>query len=143
MNDKMIFETFKIFNKIKFYQKKIPLIIEKNLNIEEFLNGKNYENINTSDPYLIKVFEDFSFLKGFSKQHRDFILYLLNLKGEVPKDIIHKITLDFLINKNYNIGIEVYEKILKEINLEELIIYIPDILINKLLSEFHITTFDK
>lgn len=143
MNDKMIYETLKIFNKIKFYQKKIPFIIEKNLNIEEFLSGKNYEHINTYEPFLTKVFEDFSFLKGFSKQHQDFILYLLNLKGEVPKDIIQNTTLNFLINKNYNIGMEVYEKILKEINLEELIIYIPDVLINKFLSEFHNITFNK
>ena len=141
--DIMIFETMEIFNKIKSYQKNLPFIIEKNLNIEEFLYKKNYEKINSFSPTLIKIFEDFSFLKGFSKQHQYFILYLLNLSGEVPKDLIHKTMLDFMINKNYDIGIEIYDKILEEIRLEEFIRNMPDILINKLFAKFHGVSLDK
>ena len=77
-NKNEIYQTIEILNKIKIKQN-IPLVIEKNLNLEEFLYSKEYERIKSFDSKLIQAFDDFSYLKGFSNHHQKFILYLLNI----------------------------------------------------------------
>ena len=77
-NQNEIYQTIEILKKIKIKQN-IPLVIEKILNLEEFLYSKEYERIKSFDSKLIQVFDDFSYLKGFSNQHQQFILYLLNI----------------------------------------------------------------
>ncbi len=47
-NKNEIYQTIEILNKIKIKQN-IPLVIEKNLNLEEFLYSKEYEKIKSFD----------------------------------------------------------------------------------------------
>ena len=117
-------ETFDIFNKIKKYQGNFPIIIETNLKLEEYLNKKEYKAINNFDIKLKEILNDFSYLNGFGKQHQQFILYLLKINPDNQKDILKKST-SFLIDKYYDIGTEIYEKIIDNISLDEFINIIP------------------
>ena len=141
-NKNEIYQTIEILNKIKIKQN-IPLVIEKNLNLEEFLYSKEYERIKSFDSKLIQVFDDFSYLKGFSNQHQQFILYLLNINEKIPKDIIFKKMMKFFIEKDYDIGIQIFSKILDEINLDNFLNYIPDILMKNSFEKIKKLALDK
>ena len=83
-NKNEIDQTIEHLKKIKI-KHNISLVIEKNLNLEEFLYSKEYERIKSFDSKLIQVFDDFSYLKGFSNQHQQFILYLLNINDKIRR----------------------------------------------------------
>ena len=133
-NEIEIRETFNIFYKIKQYQNKLPERIELNLKIEKRLNEKDDLKINKFDPTLNDIFNDLSYLYGFSNQHIQFILYIIDLPGNNIKKSIAKKMLYFLIYKNYDIGIEIYNKIIVQFNPEKFLITITSILINKSIS---------
>ena len=124
-------ETFHIFNKIRSYQNKFSELIELNLKIELFLYNKEYLKINSFDLFLNEKLKDFHYLCGFSNQHRAFILYILDLPNNNIKKSIAKEMLFFLVKKNYDIGIDIFKKILNQMNIDELLIEIQNILINK------------
>ena len=133
-NQNEIVETFNIFKKIKEYQNIFPEIIECNLKIEQFLFEKKYEGICNFDDALSEIFNDFKFLFGFGNQHKTFILYLFKIVNNNQKNFISKKVIEFLIKKNYDIGIEIYKEITKFISIEEIIKNSPKILINKNIS---------
>ena len=141
-NKNEIYQTIEILNKIKIKQN-IPLVIEKNLNLEEFLYSKEYERIKSFDSKLIQAFDDFSYLKGFSNQHQQFILYLLNINDKIPKDIIFKKLMKFFIEKDYDIGIQIFSKKLDENNLDNFLNYIPDILMKNSFEKIKKLALDK
>ena len=127
-------ETFNIFNKIKEYQNNFSMVIQTNLNLEEYLFEKKYLTIEKFNNELLIIFNDFSFLFGFAEQHQKFILYILNLPFN---DSIHTIIekmIEFLIEKKYDIGGDIFKKILKEINQKKFIEILPCILSNKNIS---------
>ena len=142
-NPKEIYETINILNKIRGYQDKFPLIIEKNLNLELFLYNENYQSIKNFDSTLTKFFEDYFYLKGFADQHRKFALYLLILDGNNQKDMICERLLKFFIDNNYDIGITIYNKILENITIDNFIKNIPDILIKYNIDDIKDSTLNK
>ena len=114
-------ETFDIFNKIRQYQNKFPSVVEINLKIEDFLKTEKYKSYQTFDMKLKEIYNDFDLLKGFARQHQKFILYLLRLPGnEKNQEILNKMT-TFLVKKNYNIGVQIYQKILSQMHSNEFI----------------------
>ena len=128
-------ETFAIFKKIKQYQGDFPLIIETNLKIEEFLNKKLYEDIKSFDIKLSEIFNDLSYLNGFANQHKKFILYILKVtSNEKKQELLNNIT-KFLVEKYYDIGVDIYKEIIKNIYLDEFIKIIPIVLSTKQISE--------
>ena len=130
-NENEIKETFHIFNKIRRYQNKFSELIELNLKVELFLYNKEYLKINSFDLFLNEIFKNFHYLCGFSYQHRAFILYILDLPNNNIKKSIAKEMIFFLVKKNYDIGIDIFKKILNQMNTDELLIEIQNILINK------------
>ena len=127
-------ETFEIFNKIKQYQNKFPFSIEINLKLEEFLNKKLYEQFHSFDLKLNETFNDFSYLNGFAIQHQKFILYILNLSEPQKKqEILNKI-ISFLVEKNYDIGTDIYKEILENINQNDFINMINNVFSTKKIS---------
>ena len=128
-------ETFAIFSKIIVYQEKFPFIIETNLKIEEFLHQKLYKNIKSFDLKLKEIFNDLSYLNGFANQHQKFVLYLLKLSDDNQRQEIFKKMLDFLIEKYFDIGSEIYKIILENISLNEFINIIPNIFSAKKISK--------
>ena len=133
-NEDEVKETFNIFNKIKDYQNNFSMVIQTNLNLEEYLFEKKYLTIEKFNNELLIIFNDFSFLFGFAEQHQKFILYILNLPFN---DSIHTIIekmIEFLIEKKYDIGGDIFKKILKEINQKKFIEILPCILSNKNIS---------
>ena len=133
-NENEIKETFNVFNKIRQYQKKFPQKIEINLKIEQFLKEKKYLKINKYDLVLNEMFNNFSYLCGFSNQHIQFILYILGFPENSKKNLIAQKMLDFLIKKNYDIGNDIYSKIIVEISPEEFLTAAPDVLIDLKIS---------
>ena len=133
-NEIEIKETFNVFNKIRKYQKKFPDKIEINLKLEKFLNEKEYLKSNKYDLILNEMFNNFSYLYGFSNQHSQFILYILDVPGNDQKNLIAQKMLYFLIEKNYDIGNDVFNKIKVEIHTKDFLIAAPNILINSKIS---------
>ena len=133
-NEIEIKETFNVFNKIRQYQKQFPDKIELNLKIEKFLKEKQYLKSDKYDLVLNEMFNNFSYLYGFSIQHIQFILYILGLPENNQKNLIAQKMLYFLTEKNYDIGIDIYNKIIVKINWEEFLIAAPNILINTKIS---------
>ena len=130
-NENEIKETFHIFNKIRSYQNKFSELIELNLKVELFLYNKEYLKINSFNLFLNEIFKNFHYLCGFSYQHRAFILYILGLPNNNIKKLIAKEMIFFLVKKNYDIGIDIFKKILNQMNTDELLIEIQNILIDK------------
>ena len=133
-NEIEIKETFNVFKKIRKYQKKFPDKIEINLKLEKFLNEKEYLKSNKYDQILNEMFNNISYLYGFSNQHCQFILYILDVPGNNQKNLIAQKMLYFLIEKNYDIGIDIYNKIIVEIHTNDFLIAAPNILINSKIS---------
>ena len=133
-DEELIKQTFDIFNKIKQYHDNFPFIIEINLKIEEFLEKQQYKEVKSYDIKLNEIFNDFSYLNGFSNQHRDYIIYLLKLSSsDKRKEILDKMT-SLLVQKNYDIGKEIHKEILEDISLDGFIKIIPVIFSTKKIS---------
>ena len=130
-NEKEIIEVFNFFKKIKEYQNKFDEIIECNLKIEHYLLEKKYEAMNHFDISLLDIFNDFTYLFGFANQHQKFILYLLKMPDNREKELISLKMIEFLIERNYDIGTEIFREIIKIIDIEEIIKVSPKILVNK------------
>lgn len=113
-------ETFIIFNKIKEYEN-FSEIININLKIEEFLFNKDYLKTDNFNIQLFEISNNFSFLFGFSSQHENFILYILDLPSHANYQAIIDKMIELLIEKNFNIGIKIFKKILKTLNKVEFI----------------------
>ena len=126
--------TFDLFYKIKQYQFNFPISIEANLKIEEFLYKKEYKTFKSFDIKLNEIFNDFSYLNGFANQHQKFILYLLNLSEQEKKKEIFERIKTFLVDKNYDIGVEIYQEFLKNINQNEFVKIIYSIFSSKKIS---------
>jgi len=119
-NDNEIKETFNVFNKIKQYEN-FSEIININLKIEDFLFKKNYLNIGNFNSELLQIINNFSFLFGFSGQHQDFVLYALDLPYHSNYQIIIDKMIELLIEKNFDIGIKIFQKIIKSLDTDKLI----------------------
>ena len=133
-NEYEIKETLNVFNKIKEYQNNFPLIIQTNLNTEESLYNKNYLKIKIFNNELLQIFNDLSFLFGFAKQHQQFILYILNLPLNSNNQLIIDKMIEFLIEKNYDIGLDIFKIIIKNIDKQKFIEIFPLIFSNKKIS---------
>ena len=143
-SEKEINLTLEIFNKIKQYHDKFPFIIEVNLKIEEFLDKKLYTKHKTFDIKLDEIFNDFSYLNGFSLQHNQFISYLLIISLPDKKQEIFDKMLIFLIEKHYDIGKEIYKEILKNISFDKFVDIISTIFsIKKISNEIKEITKEK
>ena len=114
-SDQEIKMTFDIFDNIKKYQPKLPSAIETNLKVEEFLYKKLYNKFQMFDIQLNDIFNDFSYLNGFANQHQKFILYFYSLSDQNKKKQILTKMENFLLEKNYDIGIQIYNKIILNI----------------------------
>lgn len=130
-NENEIIEIFNFFKKLREYQNKFDEIIECNLKIEYYLFEKKYEAMNHFDITLFDIFNEFNFLFGFANQHQKFILYLLKIPDNNKKEIISLKMIKFLIERNYDIGTEIFREIIKIIDIEKIIKFVPKILINK------------
>ena len=119
-NDNEIKETFNVFNKIKQYEN-FSEIININLKIEDFLLKKNYLKIDNFNSELLQIINNFSFLFGFSGQHQDFVLYVLDLPFHSNYQIIIDKMIELLIEKNFDIGIQIFQKIKKSLDTDKLI----------------------
>ena len=133
-SEQEIAETFEIYNKIKEYQNKFPLIIEKNLEIEEFLAYKKYKNYQSFNIKLNQIFDDFSYLNGFAIQHQNFIIHFYNLSDKDKRYIILTKMIQFLTEKNYDIGPIIYQKVLDKVHSPEFINIIQRVLVSKKIS---------
>ena len=133
-SEREIKETFILFNKIKQYQVNFPFAIEVNLKIEEFLNKKEYDKIKQFDIKLNEIFNDFSYLNGFANQHKKFILYLLKLADPEKRNEIYKKMMAFLVEKFFDIGKDIYEEILNNVDQKEFIKMIQTIFSTKKIS---------
>ena len=91
-NDNELKESFNVFNKIKEYEN-LSEIININLNVEEFLYRKEYLNIENFNDKLLTITNNFSYLFGFSSQHENYILYIL----ELPSYANDKVIIDKMI----------------------------------------------
>ena len=119
-NDIEIKETFNVFNKIKEYEN-FSEIININLKIEEFLFKKDYLKTNIFGTEMLQIINNFSFLFGFSSQHQNFVLYILDLPSHANYRIIIDKMVELLIEKNYDIGVKIFKKIIKELDTDKLI----------------------
>ena len=121
-NGEEINNTFYIFSRISLYQNEFPLVIKKNLMIEEFLILKTYEKYKSYDNKLNEIYNDFPYLKGFANQHKCFIKYFYNLTTDMDKRLkILNTMRKFLIEKNFNIGTTIYKHVLDYIHSAEYI----------------------
>ena len=132
-NDYEIKETFNIFNKIKEYQN-FSEIININLKVEDFLFKKDYLKDTNFNTQLLEVINNFSFLFGFSSQHQNFILYVLDLPSHANYRIIIDKMVELLIEKNYDIGVKTFKRIIKELDKEKLLELSSRILSNNKIS---------
>ena len=137
-SDQEINDTYYLFYEIRQYQPEFPLVIEKNLAIEEFLIFRAYEKFKSYDNKLNEIYNDFSYLKGFSEQHKIFIKYFYNLcykekKEKKQQEILNTMT-KFLIEKNFNIGTVIYEFILNSLRSPEFINIIQIVFPSKKIS---------
>ncbi len=126
-------ETFIIFNKIKEYEN-FSEIININLKIEKFLFNKEYLKTDNLNLELLEIINNFSFLFGFSFQHENYILYILDLPSHSNYQTIIDKMVELLIEKNFNIGVKIFKKILKTLNKEEFIELSSKILSNNNIS---------
>ena len=113
-------ETFNIFYKIKEYEA-LPEIININLKIEEFLNNKEYLKMDNINNQILEISNNFSYLFGFSSQHENFILFILDLPSHSNIQTIINITIDLLIKKHYDIGIKIFKKIILSLDKDKFI----------------------
>ena len=143
-SEQEIEETFNIFNKIKEYQDEFPKIIEKNLEIEEFLVFKKYKNYQSFDNKLNEIFNDFSYLKGFSIQHQKFIIHLYKLSNNEKKyEILKKMT-ECLTEKYFDIWPIIYQQVLNIVRSPEFINIIQRVLVtNKISNKIKEMTIEK
>lgn len=132
-NDNEIKETFNVFNKIKEYEN-FSEIININLKIEEFLFKKDYLKKNNFDTEMLKIINNFSFLFGFASQHQNFVLYSLDLPSHANYQIIIDTMVELLIEKNYDIGVKIFKKIIKALDRDKLIELSSRILSNNNIS---------
>ena len=128
-NDFEIKETFNVFNKIKEYQN-FSEIININLKIEDFLFKKDYLKYTNFNTQLLEVINNFSFLFGFSSQHQNFVLYILDLPSHANYKMIIDKMVELLIEKNYDIGVNIFKRIIKELDMDKLIELSSQILSN-------------
>ena len=132
-NDIEIRETFNMFYKIKEYEK-FSEIININLKIEEFLFSKEYLKMDNLNNLLYEIINNFSFLFGFSSQHENYILYILDLPSHANyKNIIDKM-LELLLQKNFDIGIKIFKKIILTFSKDKFIELSEKILSNNNIS---------
>ena len=134
-SDQEIKMTFDIFDNIKKYQPKLPSAIETNLKVEEFLYKKLYNKFQMFDIQLNDIFNDFSYLNGFANHHQQFILYFFNLSEQNKKIEILKKMKIFLLEKHYDIGVQIYKKLIINISSTEFIEYIKIIFPTKKISK--------
>lgn len=138
-NDNEIKETFNLFNKIKEYEN-FSEIININLKIEEFLFKKDYLKTNIFDTKMLEIINNFSFLFGFSSHHQNFVLYILDLPTHANYQVIIDKIVELLIEKNYDIGVNIFKKIIKALDTDKLIELSSRILSNNNIS-FNIKKF--
>ena len=129
-NDFYIEETFKIFRLIKEYQKDIPEIITKNLEIEEKLSKPLYYKLENDDFRTYEeMIKDFNDLHGFSIRHKKFISQF----NKFSFNINHNIYADFInliANKNFDIGKNIFTKSIQRVKLDFFINIYPKIISN-------------
>ena len=129
-NDFYIKETFKIFRLIKEYQKDIPEIIIKNLEIEEKLSKPLYYKLENDDFRTYEeMIKDFNDLHGFSIRHKKFISQF----NKFSFNINHNIYADFInliANKNFDIGKNIFTKSIQRVKLDFFINIYPKIISN-------------
>ena len=113
-------ELFNIFYKIKEYET-LPEIININLKIEEFLNNKEYLKMDNINNQILEISNNFSYLFGFSSQHENFILFVLDLPSHSNIQTIINIMIDLLIKKHYDIGIKIFKKIILSLDKDKFI----------------------
>lgn len=132
-NDNEIKETFNVFYKIREYEI-FSEVININLKIEEFLFKKEYLKIENFNNELFEIYNDFSFLFGFSTQHENYISYILDLPFQANYQKIIDKMIGLLIEKNFNIGTNIYTKIVKAIEKDKFISLASKILSNNNIS---------
>ncbi len=126
--------TFGLFNKIRQYQINFPNSIEVNLKVEKFLYSRQYKKFKSFDIILTEIFNDFSYLNGFAIQHRKFILYLMKISTAEKKNEILEKAKVFLIDKYYDIGIEIFHELITNIKQDEFIKILQTIFSTKKIS---------
>ena len=132
-NNLEVKETFNIFNKIKEYET-FSEIIKINLKIEEFLFSKEYLKINNFNNELFEIINNFSFLFGFSSQHESFILFILDLPSNANNKLIIDKMIELLIVKHFDVGVNIFTKIVKSLSKDEFIELSRKILSNDIIS---------
>ena len=133
-SEKEIKETFILFEKIKQYQINFPFAIEVNLKIEDFLYKKEYDKFQQFDIKLNEIFKDFSYLNGFANQHKKFILYILKLAEPEKRNEIFEEMINFLTQKFFDIGLDIYQEIINNIEQNKFIEVIKTIFSTKKIS---------
>ena len=132
-NDNETKETFNVFSKIKEYEN-FSEIININLKIEEALFKKDYLKTEIFNDELLQIINNFSFLFGFSIQHQNFVLYILDLPSNANYQLIIEKMVELLIEKNYDIGEKIFKKIIKALETNKLIEISSRILSNNNIS---------
>ena len=133
-NELYIKETFEIFRLIKAYQKELPDIINKNLEIEETLSESKYYELKKEDFRIYEeMIKDFIYLYGFSSKHKKFIEQF----NKFSFDINHNIYTNFInliADKNFDIGKNIFAKSINRVKLDFFINIYPKIISNALIN---------
>ena len=121
-------ETINTLKKIKEYQGEFPEIIKTNLNVEIFLYTKKYLEVKNINAKLIDIFNEFTSLFGFAKQHQDFILYILDLPENANSQMINEKIKELLVVKHFDVGVKVFQRFINSTENGKIIDIIPSII---------------
>ena len=132
-NQKLIEETFKLFNSIEEYQE-LPEIIIKNIDIEKKLSDESYYNLNHENKRIFEeMIKDFKDLKGFSDRHKKFIKQINKFSFE-NNSFIYNILISLIANKNFDIGKSIFIKSILKTDLDYFGKIYPKIISNPLIN---------
>ena len=133
-NALFIEETFKIFRLIKEYQKDLPEIIKKNLEIEEKLSKPSYYKLENEDFRIYEeMIKDFIDLHGFSIRHKKFIAQFNKFSFNINHNIYANF-LNLIADKNFDIGKNIFIKSINRVKLDFFINKYPKIISNTLIN---------
>ena len=130
----LVEETFKIFNLIQEYQKNIPDIVKKNIDIETKLSdSKTYFNLQNEDKRIYEeMIKDFNDLYGFSSRHKKFINQFNRFAFN--NNNIYNNFINLIANKNFDIGKNIFIKSIQKIDLDSFTKILSKIISNSLIN---------